>query len=115
MKHTLIACTLVLTTGLSAASMAGQHQDHKGMHDRHMEHMTRELGLTEQQQEQIGSVNSKYAERYRETRQAHRDEVRKLLNAEQQEKMETLRDERREKMAKRHADYKRGDQAQSDR
>lgn len=114
MKHSLIACALALTASLSATTIAAEPDNHKGLQARDMEHMTQELGLTEQQQEQIANLNSKYAERYREMRQSHREEVGRLLNAEQQVKMATLREERRERMIKRHAEYKRGDQAQRD-
>ena len=60
MKHILLACALALTTSLSAAVFAGAHSDHADMHERHMERMTRELGLTAQQQEQIGKLNTDY-------------------------------------------------------
>jgi Spy/CpxP family protein refolding chaperone len=115
MKHTLLACALALTTSLSAAAFAGAHSDHEGMHERHMERMTQELGLTAQQQEQIGNLNKGYAERSRDMRQAHREEVRKLLDAEQQAKMDAMREQRREQMIQRHADHARGDHGHSNR
>ncbi|MBL4833843.1 MAG: hypothetical protein JKY26_07700 [Pseudomonas sp.] len=114
MKNTLLACALVITTGLSSTAFAGSHASHETMHERHMERMTQELNLTEQQQERISTLNTQYAERYREMRRAHREEVRALLDKEQQAKMDTLREERREKMAKRHAENKRGDRAHGD-
>ncbi len=98
MKHTFIACALVLATGFSAPGFAGQHKDHEGMHERRMERMAEELNLTDEQQDKIGAINSKYAKQYRELSQAHRKEVRKILSKDQQEKMQTLREERREEM-----------------
>lgn len=103
MKHTLIACVLVMATSFSAAGFAGQHKDGKGMHERHMERMAAELDLTAEQQDQIGNINSKYAKQYRELSQSHRKEIQSLLNKEQQEKMKALRDERRDKMADYHS------------
>lgn len=109
MKHTLLACALALTTGLSAAAVAEAHTHHDAMQPRHMEHMTEALGLTTRQQEQIGKLHSQYAERLGKLRQAHREDVRNLLDPEQQAKMDAMREQRREQMAKRHAEHKRGD------
>lgn len=105
MKHTLIACVLVIATGFSAAGFAGQHKGAEKMQVRHMDRMAQELELSAEQKEQIGTLNSLYAERYRELSQAHRKEVRSLLNEEQQTKMQQMREERHEKMSERHASH----------
>lgn len=117
MKHTLIACVLVMAGGFSAAGFAGPHKDADSMHERHMERMAKELDLNSDQQEQISTINREYSERYRELSQAHRDEVGNLLNEEQRTKMQTMRDERRNKMAKnhpRHGDDQRAKHSDSD-
>lgn len=117
MKHTLIACVLAMAGGFSAVGFAGQHKDADSMHERRMEHMTQELDLNSDQQEQISTINREYAKRYRELSQAQRDEVGHLLNEEQQAKMQTMRDERRNKMAKnraRHGDEQRAKHSDSD-
>lgn len=103
MKHTLIACALVVAGGFSAAGFAAQHNDAESMHARHLDRMALELELSAEQKEKIGTLNGTYAERYRELSQAHRQEVRNLLNEEQQARMQQMRKERHEKMSEHHA------------
>jgi Spy/CpxP family protein refolding chaperone len=100
MKHTLLACVLVFASGFSAASFAEQPKHMEGAHERRMERMTQELGLSADQQTRIGALNNTYAERYHELSQTHRDEVRKLLSEDQQAKMQKMHDERRDRMAR---------------
>ena len=97
MKKTLIAATLLLTTGLSGAAMAGSNHDNPPPRERGFERMAEELQLSDEQKAQLEQIREKF-KTLRDESKARFDAV---LTAEQRQKMEELHEQRRERLEER--------------
>ncbi|MEH6499324.1 MAG: hypothetical protein V7751_08040 [Pseudoalteromonas distincta] len=114
MKKTLLATVMVIATGFSGALLADDHGKAGDRHEKYMQHMTKTLDLSTEQQTQLKAIHETHGEQYRALREQHKNEVNALLNADQQAKLAEMREQKREKMAERWKDGKKkqGDKAQ---
>lgn len=105
MKPILIAGLLALSTAASASVLAAP-EDMSKYHDRHMQRMTSELQLTEEQQQQLRTVHQEQFDKMKALHQEKQEKVEAILTDEQRSKWQELREERREKMKKHMQDRK---------
>ncbi len=101
MKKTLIAATLLLTTGLSGAVLAGSNHDNQPPRERGFERMAEELQLSDEQKAQLEQIREEEHEKFKTLREESKARFDAVLTAEQREKMEELHEQRRERMEER--------------
>lgn len=97
MKHILIAGLLALSTAASASVLAAP-ADMSKYHDKHMQRMTSELQLTEEQQQQLRAVHQEQFDKMKALHQEKQEKVDAILTDEQRSKWQELREQRHEKM-----------------
>ena len=105
MKPTLITAVLVLATAASASVLAAP-ADMGKYHDRHLQRMTSELQLSEEQQQQLRTVHQEHLDKMKTLHQDKQDQVKAILSDEQHGKWQTLREQRRDKMKQHMQDRK---------
>lgn len=117
MKKTLLATVMVIATGFSGALLADEHGKAGDRHEKYMQHMTKELDLSSEQQTQLKGIYEKHGAEHRALREKHQSEVNAVLNTDQQAKLADLREKKREKMAERWKEgkKKRADKADGNR
>lgn len=110
MKTTLFGLFLagLLATGISISS-AYANEGHHGHHERMMEHMNKELNLTDEQRARVEAVFKEQHAKYQALHEETKTKLDAILNDEQKAKMEEMKAERkarwekkREECGKRH-------------
>lgn len=105
MKNILIASLFALTTAASAAAMAAP--EHMGKyHDKHMQRMSSELQLTEEQQQELRAVHKEQFGKMKALHEEKQEKVNAILTDEQRGKWQEMREQRREKMKEHMQDRK---------
>ena len=100
MKKTLLATTLLLTTGLSGILMAAPGND-APPRERGFERMAEELQLTDEQKTQLQQIREEESEKFKTLRAESKARFDAVLTAEQRQKMEEMHEQRRERMEER--------------
>jgi len=105
MKNILIASLFTLTTAASAAAFAAP-DDMGKYHDRHMQRMSSELQLTEEQQQQLRAIHQEQFGKMKALHEEKQEKVNAILTEEQRGKWQELREQRRADMKKHMQDRK---------
>ena len=100
MKTTLVALTLtaLLVPGISMAN-PGDH------HERMLEHMDKELSLTDEQRDQVEQVFEEQREKFKALRDETHTRLGAILNDEQRAKMEQMHAERKARWAQKRQEW----------
>lgn len=110
MKNVLIASLFALTTAASGAVLAAS-EDMNKHHNVHIQRISSELQLTEDQQQQLRTVHKEQFDKMQALRKEKHEKINAILTDEQREKWQEIREQRREKMEKRmheRKEHKRG-------
>lgn len=99
MKAILIASLLALSTAASASALAAPG-DTGRYHDRHMQRMTSELQLSDEQQQQVRAVHQQQFDKMKALHEESQQQIDAILTDEQRSKWQELREQRREEMKK---------------
>lgn len=99
MKPILIAALLSLST-VASTSLLAAPGDMGKYHDRHLQRMTTELQLTEEQQQQLGDLHKEQLDKMKALHQEKQEKVNAILTEEQRGKWQEMREQRREEMKK---------------
>jgi|GEM_PF-6160668 len=92
MRKTLIALALLVPLAATAGGPP---------HGERMEHVMKELDLTDTQQQQMKEIFKRHHERFTQLREDTEAEVSKILTPEQREKLDRMKKDRKEKWEER--------------
>lgn len=100
MKTTLLALVLItfLVPGISIANPGGHHE-------RMIEHMDKELGLTDEQRNQVETVFDEQRTKFQALRDETETKLDAILNAEQKAKMKQMKAERKARWEKKREEW----------
>lgn len=102
--NTLIK-TMVVMTVLSwpLAGMAGMEGIMEGHHAHRLEHLTKELNLSPEQQQKLKAIFQEEHEKFRALREEHDQKLSAVLTAEQNAKFQALKEQHKKHWLEKHA------------